>query len=920
MMDTSGSDKSGKTARHRFFDFLAMMADRYPWWVLIAAVVLTMVATGLAGRLELQMQFKNLMPQDHPTVREFDDIIEHFSTASNIIVAATGEETELKAFADDLAPKLRSMPEFIRRVDYKLERAFFEEHGFMLVEQRDLRNSENQYEDLGLLPFLTGLNDAFETTYVADGESISNKEKEDEAVRALDGIQFLLRSMHGVIEGTAAVDSTGIQAIDRLLFGDPYFISQDKDMLVLFAQPTFSVNELDKTIEAVNTVDSLIASVQSKYPSVDGGTTGMMALARDETVAATEDMYWTSIIAFILIIILFVFSFRMWAAPLLAGISLIVGVSWASGFVAATIGSLNIMTSMFAVILIGLGIDFNIHIISTYTEFRARGEPIGEAMRLALEKSGNGIVVGALTTAAAFLTMTVSENAGMKEFGFVSGSGLLFCLLAALFVLPSLLAVRDRLMMRFRGEHYKVRSTSFAALGRLGTAISRYRYPAIGMTLVVTALLLWSGLQIRFDYNYLNMEPKGLKSVALQDSMIAEFDVTPDMVLVTTLTVDESRDIAEEARALRSVGLVTSISDYVPSDEEQAQRRPYLERYRSDLQSGTATILRIGDLEPFIRQLYRLEDNIIELGQLAYVGGQDRVDQKTQQIVGDMSADPEDRQSLVAMVVDALERTPEVAVNRLQAFQQVYEPYLRRTAIGMTNTAPIVVDALPASILGQFAGHDGSRYLVSIYPKEQVWDMVFLGRFTEQMFRLDPRTTGLPPIFYVLIDYISRDGKIAATLTLIVVFFLLWFDFRRLRFALLAMIPLIGGAIWMVGLMHLFGMKLNVVNVIGIPLILGIGIDDGVHIMHRFKTEGAKNLDVVFSSTGKAVVLTSLTTMLAFGSLGFAVYRGLASLGITLLIGVGTALLTSLLVLPALLPKAPAEDPPDAPSESTNDE
>jgi uncharacterized protein len=221
--------------------------------------------------------------------------------------------------------------------------------------------------------------------------------------------------------------------------------------------------------------------------------------------------------------------------------------------------------------------------------------------------------------------------------------------------------------------------------------------------------------------------------------------------------------------------------------------------------------------------------------------------------------------------------------------------------MGMTTTDPILVDELPENIRSQFASEDGSRYLVSIYPKEQVWDIEFLGRFVEQMFRLDPRTTGMPPIFYVLIDYIRRDGTLAAILTLIVVFFLLWIDFRSLRMALLAMIPLGVGAIWMVGIMQLFGMMLNIVNVIGIPLILGIGIDDGVHILHRYKSEGHGKLDIVFSSTGKAVVLTSLTTMLAFGSLGFAVYRGLASLGLTLMIGVGTALLATLLVLPALL-------------------
>ena len=159
----------------------------------------------------------------------------------------------------------------------------------------------------------------------------------------------------------------------------------------------------------------------------------------------------------------------------------------------------------------------------------------------------------------------------------------------------------------------------------------------------------------------------------------------------------------------------------------------------------------------------------------------------------------------------------------------------------------------------------------------------------------------MPLVFYVLIQIIGRDGKIAAILTIIVVLILRLWDFKKIHLAILAMVPLIIGAIWMVGTMHLLGLQLTLVNLMGLPLILGIGIDDGVHILHRYGIEGRGKIRTVFTSTGKAVMLTSLTTMLAFGSLVFATYRGLGSLGIALFIGVGTCFLTSVIILPALL-------------------
>jgi predicted RND superfamily exporter protein len=156
-------------------------------------------------------------------------------------------------------------------------------------------------------------------------------------------------------------------------------------------------------------------------------------------------------------------------------------------------------------------------------------------------------------------------------------------------------------------------------------------------------------------------------------------------------------------------------------------------------------------------------------------------------------------------------------------------------------------------------------------------------------------------VFRALIEIIGRDGRNAALLTLLVVFVLLTIDFRKPGHALMAMIPLVAGMVWMVGLMHLVGRRLDVMNVMALPLILGIGIDYGVHVIHRWRREGADSVRTVFASTGKAILLTSLTTMLAFGSMSFSIWRGYGSLGVALVIGVGACFLTTVVILPGII-------------------
>jgi len=159
----------------------------------------------------------------------------------------------------------------------------------------------------------------------------------------------------------------------------------------------------------------------------------------------------------------------------------------------------------------------------------------------------------------------------------------------------------------------------------------------------------------------------------------------------------------------------------------------------------------------------------------------------------------------------------------------------------------------------------------------------------------------MPPVMKELIRIIGIDGRNAALLTILVVFMLLWLDFRKIKYAVIAMIPLVAGFIWMIGLMKLTGMQITIVNVMGLPMIIGIGIDYGVHVVHRWRIEKTGKVNKIFASTGKAILLSALTTMLAFGSLIFSIWRGFGSLGGAMFIGVGACFLSTVIILSGII-------------------
>lgn len=894
--------------RRKFLKAWARFSANHPWRVLTglflaAAICLIFVSYLYAtGRFTVDISWSEMLPANEPMAEEFDRILKEFRSASNSIVVVQGEEQKIKSFADKIAPQIEKLTEYVDDVYYKIDKDFFARHGFMLMKEKDLEETYDMFADLNLIPLLTNINDNFEEEYVGDGEALSTKQKEDEAVRSLDGFQYWISTMGAFIDDPDKAGKVSAEkAVERFIYGDPYFISHDKRILLMTVKPTFDEMNVEKDVASTDSIYAILDRNLDDFPGVRAGLTGSIPLQRDETYYVTRDMTFGLILALILVLLLFVITFRMFSIPILAGINLVLAIVITMGLVAVYPGRLNLMTAMFGVILIGLGIDYAIHIISLYSERRTIDKDSTTAMEEALIRSGGGIITGALTTAAAFFTLTISVTRGIKEMGIVLGMGIITAMVVTIIGLPAFLFAMERISSKFRKNPFQPRHIEFTALENFGKSVSRHpiRYLLIGLGL--TGFFFYQyRYRLKFDYNMLNIEPKGLPSVMLQDTIVNAFDLSIDYAMVTASTIEESYALAEKAKEMPSFSMVENIGDYCPPMEKQEKRFVYLKKIRNLLtRSNRDIFISPNNLEKLIEELERLDMNIYELSQLAFIGGQDKVDKKCKSIIGDPES--ENSHSIVLDLVDKIKKNPEESIRALNKFQKFYKPLLRKKVFDMANPEFLTLNNIPYNIKSRYVNDSQDLFLVKIYPREYIWNFENMRRFSKQVELVSERVTGLPPLFLRLIELIGRDGKRATVLTLFIVVVLLWFDFRSLKLALLGIIPLIAGGLWMLGLLSAFGMMLTVVNVIGIPMIVGIGIDDGVHILHRYRVEGFNRTPHVLLSTGKAVLLTSLTTMAGFGSLMISKYRGFVGLGALLVFGVGACFITTVLFMPSII-------------------
>jgi uncharacterized protein len=880
-------------------------------WVktlIITAVLSSVVFIGFT-RLKLEMTFFSIMPGESEQVQSLETIMTEFPFASQIMLVVDGREISdpveaeksVKGAADALAAAFSDSSykhsNDIVGADSRFDLEFYRKYGLLLTKPDDLERMKKIYRDVDLVPFLEGLNNDFEREYAGDEDNM----KDDEAllVSQIRGLETILSRMEQFLAGSELSIDELEQTVDSYLLGDSYFLSNNRRMAIVIIRPNFTIDDIEKLVSVIPDIDRQAAEIGASY-NVTTGLTGLIVVGKDEMVTAQQGLGISTTIALALIIALMILVFRMNSVPLITGIPLVVGILWTAGLTGFIIHRLNLMTAMYLVALLGLGIDYAIHLLTVYVQEREAGLDFFEAVSEGFKKSGSGIIIGGLTTACAFFALTVSKNGLMRELGLVAGMGILAELAAMMVLLPALMGLRHSWLQKRNREdsilHRKIK-IRIDPTRRIGFLVSQNPWAFLIVLAAAGILLSMFAGRVEIQSNMMKMEAKGLRAVELQDEVIREFGMAPDGLNFLSGNLDEIRNLHERLEDLESVKTVDSIAPYFPSEDQQKKRRPFIRELHEELEEWESS--EQVDPDFFIDEIYRLEMNLLEMGDLAFFGGLDRAVYTLNEITGRNGEGVKIEETVFDRIPKLIQT--EEGLGRLLEFQDLLSGEFHKALLSMSQADRLKQEDLPRMATDSFISRDGEHYLMTMNPRQNAWEGEFRNVYTTQIATVTDRATGMILVCDQLISMAETDGLRAAIAALIACFVVLLLDFRNLKLTLITFVPLLLSFGSLFGLMALTGIKFDFINIIAIPLLIGIGIDDAVHINHRYLLEGEGKMETVVAKTGSAVFLTSVTTMVGFGSFIPAVMRAMQSTGIVLVMAIGLAFVFSILLHPSLL-------------------
>lgn len=879
-------------------------------WIVVATAVLVALSIVSAGNIQLAAKMKDMLPEDNPQVQMMDEVDQYFSGGTSLFITVEGDDQEaMAACAETLVKEIQSRADlrpYIRTINLKLDKDFATKWGFLLQEAEDLADSRETFTQVNLLPFLTAVNDSFEETYIENSEDeLSTSKQEYDAVAMFGRLEtfFSLLREYLTSPGAVSLQEQGERLAEAFLLGEPYLISPDNTMLIFTLTPNFAIDDFELLVNFMDGIKELINQVHRDYPQLEIGYTGDVAIQADEQYALRFDMLVPSLVALGVIILLFVFSIQPLRAVFFAMISLVVGIILNYGLIGVTLREINMLTSTMGALLIGLGIDYGIQFITNFGIYREEGHTPSDALRLTYAKAGTGTLLAALTTAVGFFVMALTGSESLSEFGIISGMGIITCFCAMFLVLPALLywfGKKSPAQSRLPVVDYRF-------LTGLGRFMQRNRVAVLVVGMLLTGLLFFTMFLNSFNLDMMALEPQQMPSIKGYYKVMDQFGFSPLTAMAVMTTLEEARALTKSLEEENYISQVESLATYIPAPEEQEER---LAEIRKIWEMGPRYHLisySPEDVARFAGEVQRLEWNVIEIGDLSVAGlGENnkivrKRDYMTREILGAETGKP--GKEVFQKLISVLEEDPVLYAERLSSLDLHFARAMDALISQMAAVCrPITIADLPAHISDQLLSADGKRNLIVAYPHQNIMESQNgMRRFAQRMAALSPQITGMAQVVISWLEEIMNGTVKAGVYIFLVVLLFFLLSFRSLRSSLFALVPLLLGMIWMLGLHPLLGWHVNLINVAVIPLIIGMGIDYGVHIVHRFIVE-KEDIEAVFHYTGKGLLLCALTTMIGFGSLGLiGSFTGIASIGSILFLGITTCLVAALTLTPALL-------------------
>ncbi len=909
-----------KNTKDKILYALSLFVEKYPYPIFIASILLALVSIHFAkNNLNFLTNRNDLISPHAQYFKNYKKYREEFKDFDGLVIAVEGSNKErVKAFVEDLAFFLNSHPEKFEDVFYKISPDFFKNKKLLYLDVEELHTLENKVksnktllanlvEKPGIEQFFSHVNQEISKAMVGNliqdffDEKDSDGQKEPDNPLDLSLIESILGQMVNHLNGQENYSSPWKDvflekkgSVDE----DGYLTSNGKHFYFIFANPSEDQNDFARAVDPIKSARNHIKKLQLKYPDVLAGVTGPTALYSDEMITSKNDTFKASLISLIGVSVLLVISLRGFTFPFLAVFTLVISLCWSIGFTTLTVGHLSILSIVFTTILIGLGIDFGIHFIMRYQEEKRSGQTLSNAITKTLHETGKGVIAGGITTSFAFMTTIFADFKGIAELGFIAGSGIIICLIATMLLLPAMIIIVQHLHNKqwIMGLINKIAfdyNISNKTIRPLFDLILNKPGRVILFSIVITFLSILSMKTIKFDYNLLNLQAEGIESVNYEMKILENSERSAWYGALIVNSFEEVLSTKKLLERLSSVDSVSSIASIIPDRQEEK-------------------INQIHKISDFFKQLPQktMKEDPVDVENLATIlkkiNFKLRKEDSSNLKPGSKPLN-ESIQKVKRLIADfnSFVNLQEIKTSAtgLNNFQEIlFGDFIRKFESFKEALKPVEIKLsnVPNDIKERFVGKTG-KFLVQVFPKATTYDKEPMEKFISDISKIDPNATGTV-VTATESSRLMKQGYVRGGIyAFIAITIFVWISFKDIRCAFLAILPLMLGALWTLGIMGLFNIQFNLANLIILPLIIGIGIDNGIHIVHRYRDDADSTISPVYKSTGKAVALSSFTTMIGFGSLMVASHRGIHSIGVLLTIGVACCMVASLTVLPAIL-------------------
>ena len=766
-----------------------------------------------------------------------------------IVRAPTQDEAD--AFAAELRARALAKPEIYESVFAPADEPFFRNNGLLYLETSDLELRLTQMSKASSL---------IETLIKAPtagqlfASLASNDELAEKSELGKETLDRIYAELADVIEASAAGEARPFSWMGAISADEP----EAAYTRMVYVTPKLDFTRLQPAKPAITDLRAEIAAIEAGYNGrAETFITGDPALRADELSAVTSGIELSFLISFLSVAALLLICYRSISLSLTTLAALVITIVLTAAFAAFAVGELNLVSVAFTVLLVGLGLDFAIHLLLHIQERRGAGEELPAALRGSVHEVGPALTLAALTTALGFFAFIPTAFVGIAQLGIIAGVGVMAALFVSLTFIPAALGAFGGEGRAFKPRKPKSRRSFWDHLAApLAIAI---------VALGAASLLLLP--KARFDADPMSLRDPHSQSVAGFNLLFADKDTTPYRVTAMAASEAETAQIANKARAIAEVGGVRSLLNFVPEDQDD----------KLDLISYASGSL--------VFALDAAEDTS---GAPAARAGAEALRARLE------AAHPEGSPArrLAAALAAASDDTLAKAETNIFA----YWPALVQSLRDQFNAGYIDIASLPDNLKKRYLSADGV-WRIDILPAEDVRDPKLLKAFVNSVSAEIPDIAGGAIQSQRAGEVISGAMMQATGIALVIITLFLTVLLRRIDEVLLMLFPLALAAVLTTASGVLLNIPFNYANVIVLPLLMGIGIDSGIHLVMRQRQLDAG--ETIFgASTPRAVLFSALTTVASFGSLMLSPHRGTASMGELLSIAIGFTLICTLIVLP----------------------